>query len=292
MLGFLFPRIRAAAVVMTMPDLNNFLFKRSPFCKTYLYIFHAAVSTHQQYRKEAFFHYDAICCTGEYQLRELRTAEELYGNRAKELIPFGYPLFQELREKEQSTEQHTILIAPSWFNGCIFDTCIEAMLGELSKTSSRILVRPHPEYVKRDRKGYKRLEAIISSHRNMSLDENTDVLDSLVMADVLITDRSGIALEFAFGKRKPVLFVDTVLKKSNPSAGDLKIEPLENSIRNEIGISISPGNMEAIPQALEQLNSLAATFADKMSALEQETFFDINEGMENVIQYLRTKIRP
>src|SRR5690349_2074797 len=48
MLGFLFKKINAKCMIMTMPDLDNFLFKRSPGVDQYIYMFHAAVSTHQQ----------------------------------------------------------------------------------------------------------------------------------------------------------------------------------------------------------------------------------------------------
>ena len=77
MVGFLFSKIKADVMVMTMPDLGNFLFKKSPAVGIYIYIFHAAVSTHQQYRKEAFYNYDAIFCTGEYQYKEIRLSEKL-----------------------------------------------------------------------------------------------------------------------------------------------------------------------------------------------------------------------
>ena len=81
MLGFLFSRLRADVVIMTMPDLGNFLFKRSKEVGTYIYLFHAAVSTHQQYRKAAFFNYDCIFCVGKFQENEIRAAEELYGQK-------------------------------------------------------------------------------------------------------------------------------------------------------------------------------------------------------------------
>lgn len=54
-LGFLFAKIKAGTMIMTMPDLNNFLYKRSPQVQKYIYLFHAAVSTHLQYKEKAFF---------------------------------------------------------------------------------------------------------------------------------------------------------------------------------------------------------------------------------------------
>src|SRR5687768_13620793 len=54
LLGFLFSRLKADVMIMTMTDLGNFLYKRSPSVGRYIYVFHAAVSTHQQYSEKAF----------------------------------------------------------------------------------------------------------------------------------------------------------------------------------------------------------------------------------------------
>jgi hypothetical protein len=66
-----FPRLQADVMIMTMPDLQNFIFKRSPAVGKYIYVFHALVSTHQQYRAHAFDHYDTIFCTGPQQEKEI-----------------------------------------------------------------------------------------------------------------------------------------------------------------------------------------------------------------------------
>ncbi len=246
LLGFLFSKMKADVMIMTMPDLGNYLFKRSAAVGTYIYMFHAAVSTHQQYRKAAFFNYDTIFCTGKYQEHEIRKAEEIYGLRPKELIPYGYPLFDKIKNATPNSinEQPRILIAPSWFEGCIFDTCIEELLLQLSKLPYNVVLRSHPEFEKRKKRSFNKIRQMVKAYPGMEIDDLSNVFDRLHSTDILITDRSGIALEFAFGMRKPVLFIDTSLKINSPDYLEVNIEPLENEIRSRIGVSLSPNELE------------------------------------------------
>ncbi len=293
MLAFFFKKISADVMVMTMPDLDNYLFKRSAGVGTYIYMFHAAVSTHQQYRKEAFFNYDAIFCTGEYQVNEIRRTEEQNPVRQKELIRYGYPLLDELKKVTISNKKDapTILIAPSWFEGCIFDTCIEELLGQLSKLPYNIVLRSHPEYEKRKKRSFQQIKKMVGQYPSIRIDNEPDVIKSLPQADILITDRSGIAFEFAFGIGKPVLFIDTVLKETNPHWRELNTDPLENSKRTQLGVSISPENLKDMPGKIKELEILQNGFAGKMELLKKEVFFNAKEAYQKGLEYILEKIR-
>jgi hypothetical protein len=50
-------------------------------------------------------------------------------------------------------------------------------------------------------------------------------------------DWSGVAMEFAFGLEKPVLFIDVPRKVNNPEYKTLRAVPLEVSYRDQIWIS-------------------------------------------------------
>ncbi len=296
LLGFLFSKLKADVMIMTMPDLGNYLFKRSPEVGTYVYMFHAAVSTHQQYKKAAFFNYDAICCTGEYQQKEIRKAEEVYGLRTKNLISYGYPLLDKIKKGSDETgnnnkEKPTILIAPSWFDGCIFDSCIEELLQELSKLPYKIVLRSHPEFEKRRKKSFKRIEQLIKQYQGMEIDGLSNVFDRLQSTDILITDRSGIALEYAFGIQKPVLFIDTSLKINNGEFKELAIEPIENSIRSEIGVSVSPDSLEQIKDKLSELQSMSVGFKQKMENLSADIFYNSESAYKTGLDYIINKLR-
>lgn len=291
LLGFLFSRLKASIMVMTMPDLDNFLFKRSRETNSYIYLFHAAVSTHQQYRKNAFFHYDAIYCTGPYQELELRTAEMKYGLRKKDLVSYGYPLLDRVRSyamRQVAIENRRprILIAPSWFDGCIFDTCLPELIQQLSSLPYDVVLRSHPEYEKRRKTEFARIRKMIARHPNFSFDGTTEVMQSLGNADILITDRSGIAFEYAFGVRRPVLFIETALKQNNPDWKELALPPIENSLRNQLGLSLSPADLTLLPQKIKELGELLPGFSSSIATLEKQVFFNSDESYKKGAEYI------
>ena len=59
-------------------------------------------------------------------------------------------------------------------------------------------------------------------------------------SDLMISDWSGAALDYAFGLGKPVLFIDVPRKVNDPSYTELGIEPIESSIRDVVGMVIPP----------------------------------------------------
>jgi len=295
MLGFLFSRLKADVMIMTMPDLDNLLFKRSKEVGHYIYMFHAAVSTHQQYRKKAFVNYDCIFCTGSYQVEEIKNAEMLYHKRAKTLIPYGYPLLDTIQtrmiQQEKKVVTPVILVAPSWFEGCIFDTCLPQLLLQLAQLPYQVIVRSHPEYEKRKKKEFEKLRRLIAAYPHMQIDKEPDVIKRLVTSDILITDRSGIAFEFAFGVGKPVLFIDTILKQTNPDWKELEVTPIENKLRSEMGVSILPAEMEKIPATIKRLETMAGEFAEKIATLKKKIFFNSPEGYQQGCNYVLGKIK-
>lgn len=294
MLGFLFSKMKADVVIMTMPDLDNFLFKRSKDVGSYIYMFHAAVSTHQQYRGRAFFHYDVIFCTGDYQQKEIRRAEEVYRQPAKELIPYGYPLFDAISNKVASKTEYpsppVILIAPSWFDGCIFDSCLEELLKQLSRLPYHVILRSHPEYERRKKKESRSIRQLIKGYTNISIDDRPNVMDRLASTHILITDRSGIAFEFAFGVKRPVLFIDTPPKEVNPDWRELGLEPIENHLRAQLGVSLSPVSLEQVSATIKELEEQAGGFAEKIGRLEKILFYNSSASYENGLRFVMQQV--
>jgi CDP-Glycerol:Poly(glycerophosphate) glycerophosphotransferase len=290
MLGYLFSRLKADVMIMTMPDLGNFLFKRSAAVSCYIYIFHAAVSTHQQYRQQAFDNYDAVFCTGAYQASEIRKTEEIYQLKKKDLIAYGYPLFDELQLKKNNLPEKTILVAPSWYGQGIFETCFEELMKVLSSLSYPVIIRSHPEYEKRNKKKFTAIKKMISRTGTMQIDNSPTVTDRLSSAGILITDRSGIAFEFAFGTGRPVLFIDTPLKINNPAYEQLNLEPLENSHRSQLGLQVSPSSLLDVPEKINELLASTEQYSRNFAFLKKELFYNSTAAYSAGVEYVLAKI--
>lgn len=279
LLGHVLNHLKADHVIMTMPDLQNFLFKRSAGVKNYTYGFHAIVSTHQQYRPGAFDHYDTILCVGPHHIGEIRKREEMQQLTAKNLLPYGYPLIDQGVENEVP-EKERILVAPSWYEEGILETCIEPLIAALAKTGKETWMRFHPEFVKRKKKRYEQIVKMLQE-AGIKIDTEPDVRKSLEQTTLLITDRSGIAFEFALATNRPVIFIDTPPKQFNPEALSLELVPVEDSYRNKLGVCIDPKDLDQLPLIME---NVSATIS---SDIKSELLFKVEENEAAVREYFK-----
>jgi len=158
--------VKSKVFVMTMPDLNQFYLKRSMNPVHYIYVFHSPVSTHLAYLPGAFDYYDSLLCIGPYQVREIRKYEKMHDQPEKELVEAGYYRierifadFKKYREgKKAGEDKITILIAPSWGVANVLVSCGEPLCELLLDAGYKVIVRPHPETVRRTPEVPKALE--------------------------------------------------------------------------------------------------------------------------------------
>jgi len=238
---WLFSSLEADLMIMTMPDIETFHIKRSKVYNVhYLYIFHALVSTHSNYRLGAFNSYDTIFCTGKQQMLEIRKTEDEYGLNKKNLHKDGYrPLEYLINEShaytKNSIKKTSVLIAPSWGSNNILELCIENLLDVLLKSDMKITLRPHPMTIRNNFKQLKELEKKYQNKENLCIQTNVANRDILFHSDILITDWSGIGMEYGLGLQKPVIYIDTPKKNNNPEFNKINLIPIEVKIRSEIG---------------------------------------------------------
>ena len=126
------------------------------------------------------------------------------------------------------------------------DSCIDPLLTELLGKGFDVTVRPHPEYIKR----YKpRMDAVVErwqGREDLTFELNFAGNFSIFGADALITDWSGTAYEFSFVTLRSAVFIDTAPKINNPDYEKLGIEPLEFSLRSQVGLRVDPKNLEGL----------------------------------------------
>lgn len=298
LLPFFLPFISNPVLVMTLPELERSYLRRSIHGTHHVYVFHALVSTHMQYREGSFDFYDAVFCVGPHHVREIRRRETQAGLPPKELVEAGYPLldtvWKEYGERvEGQMQAPRILIAPSWAPGNIMDACIRDIITALSP-SYEMIVRPHPQYVKNRPDAWKALRQEYRERGDILFETGLPRKESLFEAGILITDWSGIAFEYAYGTERPVLYIDTPKKAFNPDYEKLGLEPLELRVRREIGVALQP---EEIPSRLAakagELMADAESWRGRIRKSRDESVFNLGEAAETGAAYLaRRCLRP
>ena len=257
-------KLDADVVVTTQDDLDNYYIKRSYVRKDvhYAYMCHHITSMHMTGLKHSYDHYDSMYCVGPHQVKELRRLEKLNNLPKKELIMAGYPLLDEITYNYESNHANdpqgnppVILIAPSWQEDCILDSCAEDMLDTLLGNGFRVIVRPHPEYIKRYGARWQALKDKYSSvdENELYFEHDFSSSDSILTSDILVTDWSTINCEFAFATKKPVIHIDTKMKVNNPDYKWLELEPTDITIRSELGCSLDISEVSTIDKVALQM---------------------------------------
>lgn len=291
-----FSTLDVDVLLMTMPDLQSFHIKRSPFPVHYSYLHHSIVSTHMIYRAAAFDHFDSVLCVGPHHVAETRARERLLGLPAKNLVEHGYGRLDTIIERGKQAPKCKIgvpvqvLVAPTWgANGLIEQHGIAA-ISPLIDAGLRVTLRPHP----RTRKfAGAALDDIARHYQNeprFRLDEDSDGHASLLESDLMISDWSGAALEFAFGLERPVIFVDVPRKILNPDYSRLEIEPIEVQVREQLGVVVPTNQLANLGSIARNMASDAQQWQITLREARQRWIFNPGRSGDIAAAYLASLV--
>lgn len=279
-----FKTLQAGVAVMTMPDLENYYIKRSKHPVHYIYAYHSIVSTHMVYRRGAFDHFDSILCVGPHHRDEIRAAEQLYGLKPKMLIEAGYGLLDSiLRSKEMTTAEtppvggggKRVLIAPSWGEDGLLETYGLELVEVLLRAGHRVTVRPHVMTMRHRPELMTRMSERFATSQDFRLELDLTCQGTVQATDVMISDWSGAALEYAFGLERPVIFVDVPRKVNNPDYEKIPCVPVEVKLRSEIGELVSPGRLSDVPALVNKLCQNPELWKDRIRELRTRWIYNV-----------------
>ena len=297
-----FMELKAEVLVMTMPNLETYFIKRSKVYPVhYVYVFHSIVSTHTIYRKGAFDHFDSIFCVGPHHVEEISATESVYNLKHKNLVKYGYGLLDNLQTNKSMKNQQRctedgkkkILVAPSWGKNGLLETKGLELVKILLDGGYHVTVRPHPMTIRKWSKTIKAIENEFKSNANFEIEKDVSTFESLYSAYGLISDWSGIAIEYAFACELPVLYIDGSPKINNSSYDKISCEALEITIRNLIGKVISPNELESLPKIIESTYENIDNFKTKIQEVRDKTVFNLGEsgmnGAQEIVKILHGK---
>ena len=284
LMKYFFTNIKAENLILTLTDLDNHIIKKTKNIKKYIYFFHAPVSTTKSYTAGAFDNYDIILCNGNYQIDEIRKREFFQKNKKKELIKSGYFYFDYLKENLNHQKiPNEILIAPSWnYNQENFmNKNIEIIIDEALNKGFKVRYRPHPE-------NFKRSKNILDAYKkkfinnDFILDDSAENITSMENAKCLITDNSGIAIEYILLLKRPVLYFEDFQKIHNTEYKKFDdLIAIEDKIKDLFGYSFKKNeinNLESI------INNSISDFHNKDEEIQKfinDNFYSFGTTIKN-----------
>jgi YidC/Oxa1 family membrane protein insertase len=319
LIGFMM-KMDADIVLMTLPDLEKYQIKRSLVRKDieYIYLDHGMTSLHMMLREGSLDYFDTVFCYGPNHVAEVRETERVYGLPEKTLVKTGFGLLDELlikvkgldpgtpgRSPAQATPGMTIsgtikpkiLIAPSWQKDNLLDYCLDDLMeglcgNDLKSNKYNVIVRPHPEYVKRFPT---RMQAILDKygeHTDDGITVETDFSsnETVYTSDIVITDWSSIAQEFSYATKKPSIFINTPMKVMNPNYKKIPCVPLDISLRDEIGVSFDVDQLANISEAVDDMITNRQNYSEKITEVLKANIYDIGHASESGGDYIIGRI--
>ena len=277
---------QADALVLTMMDLGNLDLKRSLYPVYYVYIFHGMGSTHMVDFENSYDNYDAIFCVGPHQAAEIRKRELLKGLPEKHLFEHGYHRLEQLIEEAasknelyQSGSKPVVLVAPTWGDDSIFNRCGEKLIEALLAADFHVIMRPHYHTIWLNPGLCEDIAARFDGNEDFEYIDRMGESSSLFRSHVLISDWSAMAIEYALGLEKPILFIDLPRRIRNENWRDLEIEPIEASIRERVGSIVSPDTLDEVAGQIKELLKEQEAFREQIRALRSTLIYNLGSGV-------------
>jgi hypothetical protein len=290
-----FLELKAKILIMDMPDLNSFHIKRSKiFPVHYIYIFHSMFSVHSYLRKGAIDHFDTIFCVGEHHKKEILETEKIYGLKPKKLIDYGFGRLDTLlRErnnfkKEKLNTENLIIIAPTYGDNNLLKICGVKLIEILLDSNFKVLLRPHFRIFKESEDIIRIIRDKFQNNNNFLLEEGIIKPEVFHSSRCIISDWSGISLEYAFVFERSIIYIDVPKKELNVEADKISLTPIEVSIREKIGYLVDPDNLSVIPKIISEINDESR--AEQIRDMRLKTVFNIDKsasiGTDYIIKFL------
>ena len=281
---------KADVMVLTMMDLDNLQLKKSINPIHYIYLFHSLGSTHMVDHANSYDAYDSLFCVGPHHVAELRKREVMTDLKPRHLFEYGHPRLESLLAEAESYQKNTpfdedkitpvVLIAPTWGEQSIFNTCGDELTGLLLDAGYHVIIRPHYQTIQMTPEVVDNLKAKYGERENFEYQDRMVESDSLFRSDILICDWSAMAIEYALGLEKPVLFIDLPRRVRNPDWQDLGIEPQEAAFRQLAGEIVSPQRLDTAAEKIAGLLENRDSFKLTMKSLRSQMVFNLGNSIE------------
>ncbi len=300
--------VKAAIVLSTTPGVDVYQWKRSKDAKYYVHIPHSPAEM-TTYRMFGIDFYDAVLCSGQFQIDDTRDLEEARHLKPKELVLTGSPFMDEKKKKFEerkaassegaestaaagkapssasSGKTRTVLLAPSWGASAILSRYGADFIRDLLATGYHIIVRPHPQSFTSEKELMDKLMAEFPDGDQIEWNRDTDNFDCLNRSDILISDFSGVIFDFSLVFDKPVICADTEFDASPYDAWWLKRLPWGLSVIPRLGAKLTKENRSDLKKMIDDCLE-DSSFTESRHQVRDEAWAYQGEGTKRVCDYL------
>jgi YidC/Oxa1 family membrane protein insertase len=244
----------------------------------YVHLLHSIVSLHVIYGDYAFEAYDTLMGIGQHHEIEFEKLKESENwSSQSQFFKAGYPKLDSFNtapsENLKLNDKRTIIIAPTWLENSILKVCGSKLVLELLKEGYIVIIRPHPNSFAFDKVEIESIREICKKNPNCILEDSKDSMaNSLKEADIMISDWSGVAYEFAYAYCKPVIFLNVPQKVQSKAWKSHNLPAFEDYCRYEVGVVVEPNKViDSIKHIYEEYSQ----YTEKIKLSREKNIFNL-----------------
>lgn len=265
--------LNCKVVIMTLTDLGYHSIKKSKKVDKYVYLFHGIVGG---YSLKAFSNYDVILSPSNYHNDLIK---KNYGTEKdnRKIFNTGYLYFDHLKNIPNNFDLNTVMIAPSWsrnYPNFINEDFIK-ICDFLLNNKLNVIFRPHPEHLKRSKKILDLINHKFKSNKFM-IDYEKDNIKSFSKSSILITDFSGVGLEFSLSCYRQTIYLSSSNQKHT---NEKEINYLEEAFKKEFGIILS---LENFFQEFNNIRNKKNLDKKKLIEFGEKNFFNFGKNISKI----------
>lgn len=290
--------LKAGTVLSTTPSLDVFQWKRSKDVDKYVFVTHS-VDDGTVYRMFGLDYYDAILQTGEFAEGKLRKLEELRNLPNKEYVVVGSTYMDSMQEKKQarlanlteetatgtSSDNKTILLAPSWGESGILKKYGEEIIQSLIDTGYKVVVRPHPQSFESEKDLMESLMTKFPESDMLSWNRDTDNFDCLNNSDIMISDFSAVVFDYSFIFDKPIIYADAAFDKGVYDAAWIDEEVWTFEALAKIGRKLNPEEFGNMKQIIDEMLT-DKSYEQRRAEVRDEAWMNKGQAAAHVADYI------
>jgi hypothetical protein len=249
--------LSADFVLTTTPDLDVLHWKRSKAVKHYCHLLHMPCGP-ASYRLFSLDYFDSVLLSDSNDINEVHYLEKIRNLPEKHIEIIGNPYFDNCVKKietitKEENRPFTVLVSPSWGTSSLLSLYGEKLLDPLRDTGWRIIIRPHPQSLTREKHIIDTLSERYKDNSNIEWDFNRENIYSLSKSDIMLSDFSGIIFDYAFLFDRPVLYNLNNFDKGPYDAYYLENEPSFIQNIRKVGVSLDENDFGSIKDVITRV---------------------------------------
>lgn len=257
-----------------------------------IHCYHSLVSMHAVYGDDAFDTYTHFFACGPYHANEVKEIKQARGLPEATVFNVGYPKLDELAatyasKSRPETKRKMIVLAPSWHATNLLKLHGKTLCRRVLDLGYDLIVRPHPHFFERDLDTMGVLRSIeASSDGRMKIENPHTDFESFFNSDLMISDWSGVAFEYAFATERPVVFIDAPRKVNSEELLKIDLPNFEEVLRASIGV-IAHSIDELSECITTALSTSPEMWTRQISKVRDENIYNFMSAAESGARILR-----